>query len=175
MDATFSEPMVRMPSRRVRYPSSGCGVAVDHAHRPAVEIGAAIGLESLDVPGLLVHPAADAERIGPVRGATDARDIVGARLVEAGIETGFDGILDREGVHAEQLVGMPEQRFDRAALVELGGGLHADVGAAAALNASVAGELAPPRRTTRTTHRGSPIKVLAASHSPIDSEAHNRP
>ena len=62
-------------------------------------------------------------------------------MSQAGVDAGIGDVGDREGIQAEQLVGLAEQRVDGAAAVELRGGLDADIGAAAALDAVLAGEL----------------------------------
>src|SRR4029077_18803440 len=47
---------------------------------------------------------------------------------------GVDGICDGERVLAEQLIRLPEQRIDRASLIELGGVLGAGVRTGAAFD-----------------------------------------
>ena len=58
----------------------------------------------------------------------------------------------RERVQAEQLVGLSEQHIDRAAAVELRGRLRADIGAAAAFDAIVAGEFVDAERIAIEHH-----------------------
>src|SRR5580704_7977058 len=61
-------------------------VAVQQLQRPAIEIGAAFRLETLDREGLLVETPARGERVDRIRLIGDACDIVGCGLIETAVQ-----------------------------------------------------------------------------------------
>src|SRR6516165_222317 len=61
-------------------------IAVQYAHRPAVEVGFAFSLEALNVPGRLIKSRARAESKDPVRRIAEAGDVIRLR----GLQTGID-------------------------------------------------------------------------------------
>ena len=83
-------------------------IAIQHADRPAIEIGLAFGFEAVELAGGFVDPRTSGERVRPVRRIGQAADIVRHRLVEAGLQSRVGGVGDRERIQAEQLIGLPE-------------------------------------------------------------------
>src|SRR5262249_49373066 len=85
--------------------------------------------------------------------------------IKAAIETSIRGAAVRKRVHAEQAVGLTEQRIDGTGLVELRGVLQPIIRAAAAFDAVPAGEFVNPEEVSVVKHQA--LRVLGRPASDL--------